>query len=102
MNLHHWPPGVQREVTLEAFVAAYNTLGYEVCNSPAVEVGVQKLALYVDADGSPTHAARQLPNGAWTSKIGDHEDIEHFTLECLNDGIYGRPALYMRKTVQGQ
>ena len=28
-----------------------------------------------------THAARQLPSGKWTSKLGDADDIEHNTLE---------------------
>jgi hypothetical protein len=33
--------------------------------------------LYATADGVPTHAARHLPDGQWTSKLGRWEDIEH-------------------------
>ena len=40
--------------------------------------GYEKIAIYA-LDGEPTHAARQLDTGRWTSKLGKHEDIEHDT-----------------------
>jgi hypothetical protein len=48
----------------------------------------------------PTHAARQAPNGTWTSKLGRAPLIRHLTPEAVNctgaDG-YGRPvAVYVR------
>jgi hypothetical protein len=95
----YWPSEAPRELTIESFVAAYATRGYEVCESVDAEEGFEKIALYADSDGLPTHAAKQLPNGHWTSKLGDFEDIEHFTLECLNGDLYGTPTLYMRRNV---
>jgi len=52
------------------------------CDSAEVEPQFQKLAIYARDDGQhdggqPTHVARQFPNGRWTSKIGELEDIEH-------------------------
>lgn len=66
----YWPPGVPQVETLPAFIAAYGTLGYEISASGDLEPGYVKIGLYIDAGGTPTHAARQLPNGAWTSKHG--------------------------------
>jgi hypothetical protein len=39
-------------------------------------------------DGEPTHAARQLPNGKWTSKLGRWQDIE-YELDGLVGKMYG-------------
>src|SRR5262245_23525351 len=70
-----WPPSVARELTLDAFVAAFQTLGFDAGADEALEPGVEKVALFTDAAGVPTHAARQLPTGRWTSKLGQAEDI---------------------------
>ena len=74
---YHWPPGVSNEETLAAFVAAFATLGYLPCEGEAVEFGWEKVALYATADNLPKHAARQLIDGRWTSKLGRWEDIVH-------------------------
>lgn len=97
-NSYYWPKGIVRELRAETFIQAFETRGYKVCDNPELEVGFQKIAIYVDNVGDPTHAARQLESGLWTSKLGDHEDIEHKTLECLRD--YGRVAIYMKRPRQ--
>jgi hypothetical protein len=61
--LDTWPEGVAREETVEAFVAAFATLGYAVCAGEELEQGFEKVALFADAGGSPTHAARQVESG---------------------------------------
>jgi len=101
----HWPVGIEPEETMEAFVRAYGTQGYAICAARDLEDGLEKIAVYVDADGTPTHAARQLPNGSWTSKLGDWEDIQHQTLEALETGedeahqglAYGKVAVFMAR-----
>jgi len=98
-NSYYWPKGVPREITKEAFTQAFETRGYEVCVDPYPELGFQKIAIYLDKDGDPSHAARQLENGFWTSKVGDYEDIEHKRLETLKD--YGQAAIYMRRPRKG-
>lgn len=71
--------------------------GYEVCDTAEPEVGFEKIVLYADSDRTPTHAAKQLPNGHWTSKLGDFEDIEHDTLDCVEGPVYGKPAVYLKR-----
>lgn len=92
----YWPSGVAREVTISAFAEAFATLGYRVCENGSPEAGFNKIALYALED-SPTHAARQLPNGFWTSKLGDFEDINHRNLECLNGPLYGEVVRYFKR-----
>lgn len=58
----YWPPGVPLEETVDAFVAAFATLGYAPASGEQPEPGFEKIALF--ASGSePMHAARQLPSG---------------------------------------
>lgn len=93
----HWPKGVPREETLEAFVSAFETRGFDLCEDGTTEEGFEKIAIYVDANSVPGHAALQLPNGNWTSKIGPFEDIEHTTLDALICNEYGRPEWFMKR-----
>src|SRR6266496_731077 len=52
----YWPPGVSREVTLDAFQAALAFLGYMPCAGEEAEQGFEKVALFADCQGKPTHA----------------------------------------------
>ena len=84
---------------MEAFIQAYQLLGYEVGDTPSLEPGIQKIAIYTNYGNIPTHVARQLPNGNWSSKLGSYEDIEYTTLESLtgDQPAYGKIACYMAK-----
>jgi len=44
------------------------------------------------------HAARQLPEGRWTSKLGELEDIEH-ALHDLTGTVYGSVVLVMKRAL---
>jgi hypothetical protein len=57
---------------------------------------MEKVALFADPAGIPTHAARQLASGQWTSKLGQAEDIEH-ELRALEGEIYGVVALILKR-----
>jgi hypothetical protein len=94
----YWPDGVPEAETLEAYVQAYATLGYRRCDSAHVERRYEKIAIYVK-DGVPSHAARQLPNGRWTSKIGDWELVEHdyCALEGNRRDEYGEIVEILRR-----
>lgn len=96
-----WPVGVPREVTLNAFLAAYRTLGYEVCANASLEAGLEKIAIFaqLNADGllEPTHATLQLGSGEWTSKLGPFEDIRHKTLDAVEGPVYGTAMFYMAR-----
>ncbi len=84
--------------TLESFVAAFNTLGYQLCDfSDALEPGFEKVAIYAKADGRPTHMARQLETGVWTSKLGEGCDIEHDALSGVEGVAYGRAVQMLKR-----
>ena len=57
-----------REETLDAFIQAYAKPGYQPCENEELEPAYEKIALFASSNGVPTHAARQLQNGGWTSK----------------------------------
>lgn len=42
-NIDYWPEEVPREVTLDAFKQAFQTVGYEVCQTDSLESGWQKM-----------------------------------------------------------
>jgi len=94
-----WPSRIPRQATLATFIQAYGTLGYVVCDNANYEPDIQKIAIYVDSNKIPTHAARQLPDGKWTSKLGKNEDITHNSLEGLEhwEYGYGNVAIIMKR-----
>ena len=94
----YWPAGVLRDETLAAFQQAFASLGYTVCPGEQLEANFDKVALFADANGFPTHAARQLHNGRWTSKQGELDDIEH-ALRDLEGVEYGAVVLLMKRPV---
>ena len=98
VNEEYWPPGVTREVSLTVFREVFASLGYQVCQEEESELGFEKIALFGDSQGKPTHAARQLPNGRWASKLGRREDLEH-ALHDLAGTVYGSVVLIMRRPV---
>jgi hypothetical protein len=95
LEVYHWPQGVPRVETLEAFYQAFESLGYVRGEDGHLEAGFEKIALYV-LDGKPTHAARQLSDGNWTSKLGKWIDITH-TLYGLEGPAYGQVAGFLKR-----
>jgi hypothetical protein len=94
----YWPPNIPRTPTVDAFIAAFATKGYAVCENGNLEVGYEKVVLYVNQDG-PTHMARQLPDGKWTSKLGRSFDIEHSDPSVVNGSAYGWVSTYLRRKI---
>jgi hypothetical protein len=92
----HWPAAAIFAVSRDAFVQAFATLGFAVCAGEGYENGYERIALYAGQDGLPTHAARQLQGGRWTSKLGNGEDIEH-DLRDLEGDMYGRVVQFMKR-----
>jgi hypothetical protein len=97
MGQQYWPGEAPRESTLAAFLGAFQSLGFEVCADGSRKEGCAKIAIYGLA-GLPTHAARQLPNGRWSSKLGRSSDIEH-DLEALEGEEYGTVIVFMRRVL---
>ena len=93
-----WPQGAPQALTTSAFVAAFGLYGYMPCRSPDREPGYEKIALFVDQQCAPTHAARQLSADYWTSKLGPFIDIEH-ELTALEGHEYGQIFVILRRRV---
>ncbi|MSU77276.1 MAG: hypothetical protein EXS16_04175 [Gemmataceae bacterium] len=92
----YWPPNVARAETVEAIVAAFATLGYGKASNADLELEFEKVALFANLYGVPTHAARQTSSNRWTSKIGYGEDIEH-DLHTLEGDLYGAVVLILKR-----
>lgn len=118
----YWPPWIKKQETVRCFVRTFRRLGYIVCKHSRPESGFDKVVLYAIHESMqprnppshwknmsewiPTHMARQLADGTWTSKCGPLEDIRHLTLNALEchgpwaiTGIaeYGQAILYMKR-----
>ncbi len=93
----YWPPKIRNDVSVDAFVEMFKSLGFEECLGPGTEDGFEKVALYAK-DGLPAHAARQLPSGKWTHKIGKNVDIQT-SLKGVEDSLsgYGKAIRYFRR-----
>ena len=98
---YYWPPGIPLRETLQAFVDAFSTLGYDVCRDESLEPGFEKIAIF-SKDGTPKHAARQIVSGPlagrWTSKMGQDIDIAH-DLQGVSGPLYGSVSVIMRRQI---
>jgi hypothetical protein len=98
LEQNYWPPGVPRVERVEAFVLAFQGLGYHEDLDDSLQPGIQKIAIFASDVGRPTHAARQLPDGWWASKLGEQIDIEH-KLAAIEGPAYGRIAVVLAREV---
>jgi hypothetical protein len=95
----YWPANVPLEFSVAAYAAAFETVDFHKCDTPTVEDGFEKLAIYSD-EGDFVHAARQNADGSWVSKLGKAEDIRHRTLEELtghSKDEYGDVVVFMKR-----
>ena len=100
----YWPAGVPRQRSVLAYLAAIKTQGFEDCDDGALEEGYEKIALFAKKNEAgirniPTHAARQLRNGKWASKMGKSVDIEHDDVGDVGGGAYGSVVRYLRRPI---
>lgn len=97
MGTNYWPPNIPRDVTLDAITQAFESVGFTVCNDPAHEDGYERVAVFAKTGNTYTHAARQLEDGRWTSKLGPLEDIEHDHLVGVEGDEYGEVVTLMKR-----
>ncbi len=100
LNPYYWPTEIPSAVTVQSFVDAFRMLGYELCEDGQFETGFEKVAIYAGRNGEPTHMARQLNSGAWTSKLGGLEDIEHRVLSGVEGDSYGLVAQFLKRRLR--
>jgi hypothetical protein len=96
-----WEPGIYWPIhpghDLAILVSLFASIGYSPCPDDQLEDGFEKVALYADDHGEWTHAARQLPDGWWTSKLGQAVDILHRTPRALVSPAYGNVRAIMKR-----
>ena len=96
-NLPDWPAD---DYGIGALEQAFLALGYEDCGAEwSLEPGYVKVALYSIGGFLYTHAARQLPTGKWTSKLGRSVDIEHDSPDVVAGGVYGEVMQIMKRAI---
>ena len=95
---YRWPDNLAHDNTLDTYIDFYRAHGFQVSDSEEYEDGYEKIALYVNKD-EVCHAARQLRDGIWTSKLGDKEDIKHGLrdLEGSGEFRYGFVSAFMKR-----
>lgn len=83
-------------MTVAAVAAALESVGYAPCANDGYEPGFEKAAVYA-RDGVPTHVARQLAGGRWSSKLGRDCLVSHATPSGVAGAVYGSVAVYLRR-----
>ena len=104
-KLYFWPDHLPRQhpgtETQENFIRAFEWKGYTVCKDGQHRRGIEKVVIFLK-DNRPTHAARQLESGRWTSKCGSLEDIEHETLFAVEGTAYGKAVIFLHRRTDGK
>lgn len=106
---YNWPFKLPNDDKLKYFVELFSNLGYieESDNIDNEHPEFRKIALFITANSNIsdrfnsecTHAARQLKNGLWASKLGRNHDIEHANPYDLEGQAYGQIAIILKKYV---
>lgn len=95
---YYWPIESEQDVpTVHSLTALFDSDGYEDCTDGSLEPGYEKVALYAISENEATHAARQLNDGRWSSKLGHLEDITHMSPTEVQCGDYGTVFKFMRR-----
>jgi hypothetical protein len=89
---YYWPPGIPAGTSAGDWMKALKSRGFVWFHSGDMqpEPHLVKVVIFGSVGGQATHAARQLKNGQWTSKLGDYEDIVHDKPEDVAGGSYGQ------------
>jgi len=101
MPKHHWPIE-WRSPELACFLAAFESLGFSRCEDGRPEGEIEKIAFYCELGSDEVlHAARQLDNGRWSSKLDYVHDIEHRTFQELEGTTtgFGEVRAFMRRKI---
>jgi regulator of protease activity HflC (stomatin/prohibitin superfamily) len=85
-----------RVVDMEKAFYRVENLRQAMSNIILTQIRAELGSLELD-EGIPVHAARQLPSGMWTSKLGALEDIEH-QLEGLAGDRYGKIGQILKRS----
>jgi hypothetical protein len=93
----YWPEAGASDEQLQDFLTPFEQLGFERCAAGELDAGLDKVAFYLDDTGLVQHVARQLPDGRWSSKLGQMADIAH-PLEALEGVEYGWARIFLQRS----
>jgi hypothetical protein len=96
-NRSYWPVNAAGKPALTAFEEWFVVDGWVETQNCTFEPGFIKVALFTK-NGTPTHAARLMRNGLWTSKLGRDIDLSH-KLRELEGPMYGTIYKLYRKPI---
>ncbi len=75
----------------QRYIDLFRQHGFEECDWYDSNRDFRHIAVYIDTKtGRFKHVARQLPDGSWTSKLGEWEDIMHHSPFSLIGKSYKR------------
>lgn len=92
-----WPYGLPLNTSIGNFIKLFEKHEYVVCDTHELENDFQKIALY-ELKGECKHAALQIFNGLWKSKMGMLEDIEHSDPFSIEGPSYGIAKVFMKRS----
>lgn len=98
-NFYYWPKNIPRIENVDSFIKLFNSIRYEVCNDGKLKTEFEKVAIFANSSGIPTHAAKQLNNGFWSSKLGNSYDVQH-SIKSIEGGCYGMVKVYMKRLIK--
>lgn len=99
-SFSYWPKNLPNSENLYSFKELYRERGYEECESPDGEEGFEKIAIFANERGMPTHVAHRTGTDMWSSKCDNLQDISH-ELEALEGEAYGSVICIMKRDVRG-
>lgn len=99
---YSWFPDIPYEATITNFILFFLKFGYTQCEDGSLNDEFEKVALYGQRTlrmiYKPTHAAKQLPDGKWTSKLGiEAQDIIHNSESDICGREYGDVIMYFSR-----
>ena len=95
----YWPAHATRWNRIDSLVEVFAGLGFQRCRDSRTKPGFRKVALY-EQQGAWTHAAVQMPRGAWLGRTDPGLVIEHRNPELLAGGAYGNPTIHMQRSLR--
>lgn len=92
-----WPPTLPRTPDLATFTAFFNLAHFRDSPPPENDFAAFEYVAIYGQNGLVEHAARLLPAGLWTSKLGDKADISHRMAADIVNDEYGQILKFMRR-----
>jgi hypothetical protein len=93
---YYWPRGLPRNHAVSTVVAIFMSFGFVACDDEPPP-GWDYIAIFSRDGANYAHVARRLPDGRWTSKLGNLEGIAHDDCAGLAGEDYGQVVRWMKR-----